>query len=210
MTIKFRQLALPALALLAWLVADEIGGSGFIAAFVAGLASGQIQTEREDRDLDFAADVGEVLSLTVFFVFGSALVVGAFGDLTWEIALYAVLSLTLIRMVPVAISLIRTGLDRVSIAFIGWFGPRGLASIILVLVIVEEEAELAGFDLLRTVMAVTVTLSVFAHGISAGPLAKRYGRHAESIDEDAPDLEGAHEHPLRQPALNTASSSADD
>ncbi len=71
------------------------------------------------------------------------------------------------------------------------------------LVIIEQEAELAGFDLLVTVMAVTVTLSVFAHGITAGPLAERYGRRSEALDKDAPDLEEAHEHPLREPGERT-------
>ncbi len=201
---EYRQLAVPALALLAFVSADQLGGSGFIAAFAAGLVSGHLDTEPEERDLDFAIDVGQVLSLAVFFVFGAAIVVGAFGDLTWQIGLYAVLSLTLIRMVPVAIAMIGTGLDRVSVAFLGWFGPRGLASIILVLVIIEQEAELGTtFDLIVSVMAVTVTLSVFAHGISAGPLAERYARRSERLDEDAPALEDAHEHAVREPGRRT-------
>ena len=197
---KFRQLAVPTLALLAWAAAGELEGSGFIAAFVAGITVGQIYPEPDQRDLDFAIDLGEVLSLAVFFIFGAVLVVDSFGDLTWQIALYAVLSLTLIRMLPVAVSMIGTGLDRASVAFLGWFGPRGLASIILVLVIVEEEeADLAGFDLLAAVMAVTVTLSVVAHGITAGPLAARFGRRSEALDEGSPDLAETYEHPLREP-----------
>ena len=197
MLAEYRQLAVPALALLAFVSADTLGGGGFIAAFVAGLIWGQFKFEPSERDLDFAVDTGQALGLAVFFIFGAAIVVGAFGDLTWQIALYAVLSLTLIRMVPVAIAMIGTGLDRVSVAFLGWFGPRGLASIILTLVILEEEAELLGLDLLITVMAVTVTLSVFAHGITAGPLSELYGRRAERLAEDAPDLAEAHEHPVR-------------
>jgi NhaP-type Na+/H+ or K+/H+ antiporter len=200
---EYRQLAVPALALLAFVSADQLGGSGFIAAFAAGLVFGHLDTEPEERDLDFAVDAGQVLSLAVFFVFGAVIVVGAFGDLTWQIGLYAVLSLTLIRMVPVAIAMIGTGLDRVSVAFLGWFGPRGLASIILVLVIIEQEAELGSFDLVVTVIAVTVTLSVFAHGISAGPLSERYGRRAERLDEDAPALEDTHKHAVREPGRRT-------
>jgi NhaP-type Na+/H+ or K+/H+ antiporter len=200
---EYRQLAVPALALLAFVSADQLGGSGFIAAFAAGLVFGYLDTEPEERDLDFAVDAGQVLSLAVFFVFGAVIVVGAFGDLTWQIGLYAVLSLTLIRMVPVAIAMIGTGLDRVSVAFLGWFGPRGLASIILVLVIIEQEAELGSFDLVVTVIAVTVTLSVFAHGISAGPLSERYGRRAERLDEDAPALEDTHKHAVREPGRRT-------
>jgi NhaP-type Na+/H+ or K+/H+ antiporter len=202
---KFRQLAVPALALLAWAAASELDGSGFIAAFVAGIAVGQVYAEPAERDLDFAIDLGEALSLAVFFTFGAVVVLDAFGDLTWQIALYAALSLTLIRMLPVAISMIGKDLDRASVAFLGWFGPRGLASIILVLVILEEEADLAGFDLLVTVMAVTVTLSVLAHGITAGPLSERYGKHTEGLDEDEAALKETHEHPVREPGLRTVS-----
>jgi NhaP-type Na+/H+ or K+/H+ antiporter len=207
---KFRQLAVPALALLAWAAAGEIGGSGFIAAFVAGIAVGQIYAEPAERDLDFAIDIGEALSLVVFFIFGAVLVLDAFGDLTWQIALYAVLSLTLVRMLPVAISMIGKDLDRASVGFLGWFGPRGLASIILVLVILEEEADLAGFDLLVTVMAVTVTLSVFAHGITAGPLSRRYGKHAEDLDESEAALEETHEDPVRAPGRRPAAAALDE
>ncbi len=202
---KFRQLAVPALALLAWAAAGELDGSGFIAAFVAGIAVGQIYADPIERDLDFAIDIGEALSLAVFFIFGAVLVLDAFGDLTWQIALYAVLSLTLIRMLPVAISMIGRDLDRASIAFVGWFGPRGLASIILVLVIIEEEADLAGLDLLVTAMAVTVTLSVLAHGITAGPLSERYGKHAEGLDEDEAALKETHEDAVREPGRRTVS-----
>jgi NhaP-type Na+/H+ or K+/H+ antiporter len=207
---RFRQLAVPALALLAWAAAGEIGGSGFIAAFAAGLALGQVYAEPAERDLDFAIDIGEALSLAVFFIFGGALVLDAFGGLTWQIALYAVLSLTLVRMLPVAISMIGEDLDRASVAFLGWFGPRGLASIILVLVVLEEEADLAGFDLLVTVMAVTVTLSVFAHGITAGPLSRRYGEHAEGLDENEAALKETHEDPVRASGRRPAAAALDE
>jgi len=199
---SYRQLAVPALALLAFASADTLGGSGFIAAFVAGMIWGQFKFEPSERDLDFAVDTGQVLSLAVFFIFGSSVVVGAFGELTWQIGLYAALSLTLIRMVPVAIAMLRTKLDLASVAFLGWFGPRGLASIILALVVIEEEAELVGLDLIVSVMAVTVTLSVFAHGISARPLARRYADRSERLDEEAPALAETYEHPVRKPVAS--------
>ena len=95
---------------------------------------------------------------------------------------YALLSLTLIRMLPVAVSLIGLGLRPATIGFLGWFGPRGLASIILALVVVEDAPALQGIDQIFVVMTVTVLLSVFAHGITAAPLSPRYARTAAGAD----------------------------
>lgn len=192
---QFRQVAVLALALLAWATAAELGGSGFIAAFAAGAAAGQLYEEPEEEDFDLAVDLGEALSLFVFFVAGAALVVDALQDLTWQIAAYVALSLTLVRMIPVAISMAGTGLDRMTQAFVGWFGPRGLASIVLMLVVVEEQAGLAGSELIRTVVILTVSFSIFVHGLSAGPLSRKYGRHTDQLPPDEAAMKAAHEHP---------------
>jgi sodium/hydrogen antiporter len=194
-TRQFRQLAVPSIALLAWATAGELEGSGFIAAFAAGLAASQLYKEPDERDFDFAVGLGETLSLVVFFVAGAALVLDAVQGLTWQIAAYVALSLTLVRMLPVAISLLGTGLDRVTHLFVGWFGPRGLASIILVLVVLDEEAHLAGFELIRTVVILTVALSIIVHGLSAGPLSRLYGRHADRMSPGEAAMQAAHEHP---------------
>ena len=116
---------------------------------------------------------GAVLAAVTFVVFGAVLLGPAIGDLTWQIALYAVLSLTLVRMVPVALALLGTGARRPTVAFLGWFGPRGAASIVFALLLLEEGGLPNDAVILATVF-VTVGLSVLAHGASAAPLADRY------------------------------------
>ena len=192
MTHTFKRLAMVALAIGAWALAGEIGGNGFIAAFVAGLAVARFRDEFGDEMLGFAEREGQLLSLVVFFVFGTA-AIGYLGEATWGVIAFAALSLTLIRMGPVALALTGTGLSRASIAFIGWFGPRGLASIILVLVVVDEEPGLPALDLLIAATTVTVLASVFLHGITARPLARAYSRAIEHLPPDAPEHETTEE-----------------
>jgi NhaP-type Na+/H+ or K+/H+ antiporter len=174
----FEQLGLAALAVIAWLLADQAGGNGFIAAFVGGGTVGMITRPLRERMLDFTKQQGELLNLAVFFIFG-VFASEALGDTTWQIAIYAVLSLTVVRMLPVAVAVLGLGLRPATIAFLGWFGPRGLASIILALVVVDEEPGLAGIEQIFLVMTVTVLLSVVAHGISAAPLTRRYAGSTE-------------------------------
>lgn len=192
MTHTFKRLAMVALAIGAWALAGEIGGNGFIAAFVAGLAVARFRDEFGDEMLGFAEREGQLLSLVVFFVFGTA-AIGYLGDATWGVVAFAALSLTLIRMGPVALALTGTGLSRASIAFIGWFGPRGLASIILVLVVVDEEPGLPALDLVIAATTVTVLASVFLHGVTARPLARAYSRAIEHLPPDAPEHEPTEE-----------------
>jgi NhaP-type Na+/H+ or K+/H+ antiporter len=113
----------------------------------------------------------------VFVIFG-IFATEALGDATWQTLAYAVLSLTVIRMVPVALAVMGLGLRRATVLFLGWFGPRGLASIILALVVVDEEPALSGLDGIFAAMTVTVLLSVYAHGATAAPLTRRYARLA--------------------------------
>src|SRR5215203_5985582 len=172
---SFRRLALLALALIAWALADQIGGNGFIAAFVGGLAVGPTVEGIGERLIHFTEAEGQLLNLSVFFIFG-VLVIGLIQPLSWEAALFALLSLTVIRMLPVAVSLAGTHLRSVSVLFAGWFGPRGLASIVLGLIVVEEAPLLAGRDEIEAVVALTVLLSVLLHGITAAPLSAVYAR----------------------------------
>jgi NhaP-type Na+/H+ or K+/H+ antiporter len=176
-TAVFERLALAALAIVAWYVAGEAGGNGFIAAFVGGGAAGMAVGPLRARLLGFAEEEGQLLNLAVFSLFG-VFAAEALDGATWQTVAYGVLSLTLVRMLPVAVAVIGLGLRPATIAFLGWFGPRGLASIILALVVVEEEPALRGIDEIFLVMTVTVLLSVFAHGISAAPLTRRYARTA--------------------------------
>lgn len=169
----YQRLALLSLAILSWLIADQLGGSGFIAAFVGGLATGYIFEDAGDILTDFASAEGMLLSLTVFFIMG-ALIAPLLSFVTWQIILYAILSLTLIRMLPVAISLIGTKTSIDSVLFMGWFGPRGLASIVLALVALEIVSEFPGKNTFILTVLITVLFSVILHGITALPLSKLY------------------------------------
>ena len=160
-------------ALLAFGLAEAIGGSGFIAAFVGGGVFGGLRRHRGGDVSHLMEQTGAVLAAVTFVVFGAVLLGPAIGDLTWQIALYAVLSLTVVRMVPVAISMLGTGARRPTVAFLGWFGPRGAASIVFALLALEEGG-LAHESLILTTTFVTVGLSVLAHGVTAAPLAARY------------------------------------
>src|SRR5215216_747590 len=178
MTYSSQRLALLALALMAWALADLIGGNGFIAAFVGGLVVGPTVERVGEQLIRFTEAEGQLLNLSVFFIFG-VLVVGLIQPLSWEVALYGLLSLTLIRMLPVAASLVGTRLRGVSMLFMGWFGPRGLASIVLGLIVVAEAPLLAGREQIELVVALTVLLSVLLHGVTAAPLSAVYARQVE-------------------------------
>lgn len=185
----FQQLGLVGLAVGAWAVADQLGGNGFIAAFTAGLAAGRITPHTGERILDFTDDEGQLLNLIVFFVFGAS-AIELLDGMSIHIVLYGLLSLTLIRMLPVAISTIGTGLKASSVLFLGWFGPRGLASIILALVVVKEEPDLPALGTILAAMTFTVLVSVFAHGFSARPLVSLYTRTFKD-EKDAAEHEEA-------------------
>jgi NhaP-type Na+/H+ or K+/H+ antiporter len=197
---SFQRLSLLALALIAWALADTSGGNGFIAAFVGGLVIGPTVERLGERLIRFTEAEGQLLNLSVFFIFG-VLVAGLVGSLIWTTILYALLSLTVIRMLPVALSLIGTRLRGVSVLFAGWFGPRGLASIVLGLVVVEETPLLAGRDEIEVVVTLTVLLSVLLHGVTAAPLSAAYARRVEAMSADVPEKREALEVPSgRRPA----------
>jgi NhaP-type Na+/H+ or K+/H+ antiporter len=170
-------------ALLAFGSAEGVGGSGFIAAFVGGAVFGGLRRHRGGDVSYLMEQIGAVLAATTFVVFGAVLLGPALGDLTWQIALYAVLSLTLVRMLPVALAMLGTRAHRATVAFLGWFGPRGAASIVFALIVVEEGG-LPHDDLVLTTAFVTVGLSVFAHGASAAPLATRYANWLDALPAD--------------------------
>src|SRR5215203_1621485 len=191
---SFQRLALLALAIIAWTLADQIGGNGFIAAFVGGLLIGPTVERLGERVIRFTEAEGQLLNLSVFFIFG-VLVLGAIRPSSWEVAVYVVLSLTLIRMLPVALSLYGTHLRGVSVLFAGWFGPRGLASIVLGLIVVEEAPLLPGRDEIEAVVALTVLLSVLLHGVTAAPLSAVYARRVQGMAADTPEKQGTVEAP---------------
>ena len=174
-TPNFQRIAFLALAILTFLIADELGGSGFIAAFIGGLALGYVVKDAGKILMDFSETEGQLLNLTVFFLLG-IVVLPLLLHVTWQILLYAILSLTVIRMLPVAISLIGTKLGLGSVLFIGWFGPRGLASIVLAFLALQELKIFPGDSTFITVVFITVLLSVFAHGLTASPLSNIYAQ----------------------------------
>jgi sodium/hydrogen antiporter len=179
-----RRLATLAAALASFAVAVAVDSNGFIAAFVAGIAfgaalPGDVADVEEIGELPEL--VGEVMALGVWFLFGAALVPVALDLVSWSTLAYALLSLTVVRMLPVAVALIGTGLDGRTMAFVGWFGPRGLASVVFALLAVEELGESEVVRQSIAIVALTVLLSVVAHGVSAGPLGRRY---VESESED--------------------------
>lgn len=164
--------------ILAYSFADLIGGNAFVAAFVAGTAFAGVAAwaEEEESALDLTEMLSEPLGFAVWFVFGLAALPLVWSAVGWPEALFAVLSLTAFRMLPVAAALIGTGLRGRTVAFIGWFGPRGMASIVFALIAVES-LEVNG-EVRRAIAAIalTVLLSVLAHGLTADVLAARYGR----------------------------------
>jgi sodium/hydrogen antiporter len=171
---SFAGSAVLALAICAYACSLALHGNGFIAAFVGGLAYRAAGGERGERMVPFVEETSALVSLLVWLAFGAVAVVPAFEDLTWPDVLYAVLSLTLIRMVPVAVALAGARLGRTTVAFVGWFGPRGLASVVFALLALEEIGEHAAGSAI-TIIGFTVLLSVVAHGVTADPLARRYG-----------------------------------
>ena len=158
---------------LAFGVADPIGGSGFIAAFVAGFVFGALRRQGGGEVEYLIEEVGDVLSAVTFIVFGAVLLGPAIGEITWSVAVYTVLSLTVVRLVPVVISMVGTGARGPTLAFLGWFGPRGLASIVFALLVLEEGG-LPHDGLILVTTYITIGLSVLAHGLTAAPLANRY------------------------------------
>jgi NhaP-type Na+/H+ or K+/H+ antiporter len=194
---RFQWIGFLALAVIAYAAATAIGGSGFIAAFVGGLATSLTGRGVGESIIEFTSAWGEIFSLGVFFIFG-VIVASLLSGITQTVILYAVMSLTLIRIVPVALSLMKTGLQTYSVMFIGWFGPRGLASIVLLLITLNEAPGMPGLETIAVVVSTTVLFSVFAHGISANPAITWYARKMASLPSDAPELMEVPESPTRK------------
>ena len=180
------QLGVVALPLLCVIASEATGASMFIAAFVAGLAAQAGFGEVGRKSVEFTEDWGQLFNFFVFFLFG-LLVTRAWTQFSPAAVLYGLLSLTVIRMVPVALALSGTGLSRPTVLFMGWFGPRGLASIVLGLVYLEQEVDLPGESTIRLAVMATVLLSILAHGLSALPGIDLYVKRIASLGTDAPE-----------------------
>ena len=191
-----------AAAVLGYGIANALGGSGFIAAFVGGALFGLLAGGKTAGMMGFTEQTGAALDSVTFLVFGAVLLGPALEHLSWQIALYAVLSLTVVRMVPVAISLWGTHARAPTVAFIGWFGPRGLASIVFAVIVEDAHLPHAGTIVAATYL--TVGLSVLVHGLSAAPLVSRYATWYQAAADTSPPVmesQPAHEHRTRGSAL---------
>lgn len=166
-----------ALAFACFALAQHMGGSGFIACFAGGLVFSALAPDQKRELLERAEGTGEVLSLVTWVVFGAAVVLQHPGGFDWRVFLYALLSLSVVRMLPIYVSL--TGLDMRPDAklFVGWFGPRGLASIVFLVMVVNEN--LPGSSTIAATVVAVVVLSVVAHGLTANPLAARFGARTQ-------------------------------
>lgn len=192
----FRPLAVLGLAVFSYETALVAGTNGFVAAFVAGLAFGTVLGGDRKDILAFTEEAGTLLSLLVWFAFGAVMLVPGLEAADWRAVVFAVLALTVVRMAPVWLSLTGSGLDRATIAFVGWFGPRGLASVVFGLIAVDALAP-ADAQVVLGAVVVTVALSVLAHGVTASPLARLYGDHAKRLHPQRPEHHPAPHLPVR-------------
>jgi NhaP-type Na+/H+ or K+/H+ antiporter len=193
---SFEGLVIPCLTALALAFAAYLGGNQFIACFVGGIALGFfIQTFGQPLT-GFAETLTNLLGLLVFLFVGTKMVV-LWQTITWEIVLYALLSLTLVRVLPVAFALMGSGLRRESVLFVGWSGPRGLVSIVLALVVVAALYDIPHRNVIVTTVVTTVSLSVVLHGISGLPLVSWYGRRMEALGAEAPENRPVADIPFR-------------
>jgi len=173
-----------ALVLITFGVAELINGNGFIAAFVFGITSGNIISKRKGNELyEFVKVENTFLMLVTYIFFGMVMLAPVLLDVNIRIIVYALLSLTVVRMLPVAISLIGTKLTPYSFLFLGWFGPRGIASILYILTVMSNE-KITGKETIFDVVMITVFMSVLLHGISAAPLSKRYGEYIAKLNKE--------------------------
>jgi len=203
MTNTSHQLTVLVLALLCYLTAVEFDGNGFVAAFVGGLLFGWATRYTLHEATEFTETTGMFLSFAVWAIFGVVLAAPALkADWTWQPLVYAVLSLTVIRMLPVALSLIGVALRPMTVGFIGWFGPRGLASVVFLVLALDGLDLTVDQDPIVQTVAWTIVLSVVLHGLTAGPFAARYGRRIGAVTPRPPELDSAAEPRVRRRSIN--------
>ena len=174
-TSEFQGIAAMALAIVAFSAAELCGGNGFIAAFIAGLTYGNLRVDYSEFLHEFTETESQFLAQLTFFLFGLAILPEAFHHLDWRMVLYAALSLTVIRVIPVMISMIGKDINWREKLFMGWFGPRGLASLLFALLILED-LNVHNAEFIQTLVSVTVLMSIILHGITAAPFSARLGR----------------------------------
>lgn len=192
----YRRLFPLALAAVAYTAAEAMQGNGLLSAFAAGLLFGM--AARSDRKFvhQFTEREGELVSMLTFLLFGALVIGPRLGDVDWQIVVYAVLSLVMVRPLSVAVATLGTRLRLETVLFLGWFGPRGLASIVFALMVVEQ-FDTAVSDEILVAVGVTVLLSVYAHGITDMPWTRSYARRAQALPSSAPENAEVTAHPRR-------------
>jgi NhaP-type Na+/H+ or K+/H+ antiporter len=199
MSKEFQKISTLVLALLAYGAAELVGGNGFIAAFVMGVTMANT-TRREDTELlyEYAeVEVQGLMMLTFMIVFGAVMLPQALDEFDGLMLLYAVLSLAALRLLSVVISMVGTKVQPVTTLFLGWFGPRGVASVLYIFTVLDEN--LADEELIYNVVMLTVLISIFAHGITAAPGAKWYARRVEAtVAPEGTELQAVPEMPIRR------------
>ncbi|MCU7844439.1 MAG: sodium:proton antiporter [Candidatus Thiodiazotropha sp. (ex Monitilora ramsayi)] len=187
LTHEFCNIYLLCLAFIAYLSAESIGGNGFIAAFIAGIATGNTLKHVNEEIYEFAESEGQLLNLIIFFLFGTALIPQVWHAVNWEMVLYALVSLTLVRIVPVILSLVDKKLRWETGLFLGWFGPRGLASILFVLLVIDH-ADLMHQSMVFNTVVLTVGMSVLLHGLTALPGVSAYAAALKTCQQRGDDI----------------------
>lgn len=185
---SMQQMGLVAIPLLCALASEATGASMFIAGYVAGFAVQIGFAEAGRHSVEFTETWGQLFNFFVFFLFG-LFVARSWSQFTWLHFYYAAFSLTVARMLPVGLSLLGTRLSGASLLFMGWFGPRGLASIVLGLVYLESQVDLPGEATIKLALMMTIIVSIFCHGLSALPGIKYYAKRIGSLNVDAPEFE---------------------
>jgi NhaP-type Na+/H+ or K+/H+ antiporter len=193
---SFQGLVFPCLTMLALTVAALLGGNYFIACFIAGIVLALFLQEFNLQKLGFSETLTQILSLIVFFYLG-AKVIDIYFQITWQTVIYAVLSLTVVRIIPMVIAVLGKGLQWESRFFLGWFGPRGLASIVLGSLVVAQLPSIPHREIIVTTVALTVALSVIVHGMSEIPIVIWYGRRMLTLHSDSPEMRPVDETPMR-------------
>lgn len=199
MSIEFQKIGALAIGVLAYGLAELIGGNGFIAAFLAGATAGNIFRHNQAKELhEFAeVEVQFMMMLTFMIVFGAIMLPAALDSVSLPIILYSLISLTVVRLIPVALSLIKAKVNWTTINFIGWFGPRGTASVLYLFTVLEEE-QIVTANLIYTTVLITVFMSIFLHGITAVPGANFYSKRLhQKVSANAPEFQGVTEMPMR-------------
>lgn len=179
----WKQVFVVALALACFAIAQSLHGSGYIAAFVGGLLFGHLAKSSTHELVHSAEGIGEILAMTTWILFGALVVGQSWLALTWQVVVYSLLSLTVIRVLPMVLALTRTGENMESKLFLAWFGPRGLASIVFIIIVADYD--LPGFTTMVNTVACTVTLCVLAHGLTANAWARGFGRRSEALESQA-------------------------